>query len=105
QGSVNVSEPVLWSPDRPSLYEVQVGLESSASPVQSTANKVQKETPSWIDLVRTYAGFREIRAQGDQLLLNGEPLRVRGILNWGYAPPSVAPSLDPEHWRSELQLV
>jgi hypothetical protein len=105
QGSVSISQPVLWSPDRPSLYEVQVGLESSASPVQSTANTVQKETPSWIDLVRTYAGFREIRAQGDQLLLNGEPLRVRGILNWGYAPASVAPSLDPEHWRSELQLV
>lgn len=98
QGSVSISQPVLWSPDRPSLYEVQVGLESPAS-------RDQTKTRSWIDLVRTYAGFREIRAHGDQLLLNGQPLRVRGILNWGYAPPSVAPSLDPEHWRSELQLV
>ena len=98
QGSVSLSEPALWSPDRPSLYEVQVGLESPAS-------RDQTKPHSWIDLVQTKAGFREVRAEGGQLLLNGLPLRVRGVLNWGYAPPSVAPSLDPEHWRSELQLV
>jgi hypothetical protein len=107
QGSVSVPQPVLWSPHRPSLYEVQVGFESFASREQNVNQESSKgqEARSWIDLVSTYAGFREVRAEGSRLLLNGEPLRVRGILNWGYAPPSVAPSLDPEHWRKELQLV
>lgn len=101
-GSVEVKQPALWSPGRPSLYDVQVGFQCLESQGGKTAQKTERP---WIDLVHTQAGFREVRAVGGQLLLNGQPLRVRGILNWGYAPPSVAPSLDPEHWRKELQLV
>ncbi len=88
--SVGVDNPVAWSPEQPALYDVQVQL-------------VSKE--SLLDVAHTTAGFRTIEAKGDQLHLNGRPIQVRGILNWGYAPPDTAPSLDPEFWAKELDLV
>jgi len=97
RGSAQMRSPRLWSPESPALYRVSIGL-------QEVLSEVDRQ-PKWIDSRQTKAAFRELRVEGSRLLLNGRPLRVRGILNWGYAPPSVAPSLDPEHWRKELQLV
>ncbi len=42
--------------------------------------------------------------QGEQFILNGQPVVLRGVLNWGYAPPRVAPSLDEQQMRRELEL-
>jgi beta-glucuronidase len=53
------AQPALWSPDNPRLYDVSV-----------TAGN---------DTSTDRIGFRTIRADGDQLLLNGEPLFLRGI--------------------------
>jgi hypothetical protein len=91
-GAIEVPAPALWSPETPELYEVHIGLERRAD-------------SHWLDWVSTQSAFREVRVDGSRILLNGRPLRVRGILNWGYAPPSTAPSLDPGHWQRELQLV
>lgn len=96
--SIPIENPPLWSPESPDMFEVQVHLMrrilGPAAPTVIT-----------IDSASTTAAFRTITAQGERLLLNGQPLRVRGILNWGYAPPSTAPSLDPKRWREELELV
>lgn len=54
------AEPRLWSPEAPSLYEVEVTLESG-------------------DTLSDEVGFREVRSEGDRLLLNGHPLFLRGI--------------------------
>lgn len=51
--------PELWSPDNPRLYEVAV----------STAED------RWQDRI----GFREIRAEGNSLWLNGEEIWLKGI--------------------------
>ncbi|WP_046865878.1 glycoside hydrolase family 2 protein [Microvirga massiliensis] len=51
--------PALWSPASPKLYRV----------VTRFGN----------DLVEDQIGFREIRADGPQLLLNGAPIYLRGI--------------------------
>ncbi len=51
--------PELWSPDAPRLYDVEVAFQH--------------------DWVRERIGFREIRREGDRLLLNGEPLWLRGV--------------------------
>jgi len=53
------ANPVLWSPVRPKLYEVTVSFRD--------------------DTVSDRIGFREIRADGRQLFLNGQPLVLRGI--------------------------
>ncbi len=48
-----------WSPERPKLYAVQVS------------------TPE--DRLEEQIGFRSIAVRGDELLLNGEPLFLRGV--------------------------
>jgi len=54
------AEPKLWSPEEPHLYEVEVALESG-------------------DHLEDIFGFREVRVEGDKLLLNGRPVFLRGI--------------------------
>ena len=54
------AEPRLWSPEEPYLYEVEVALESG-------------------DRLEDNVGFREVRVEGDRLLLNGRPIFLRGI--------------------------
>jgi beta-glucuronidase len=54
------AEPSLWSPEHPRLYEVEVALESG-------------------DRLEDRVGFREVRVEGDRLLLNGRPVFLRGV--------------------------
>jgi beta-glucuronidase len=51
--------PALWSPETPKLYDVSLRFGE--------------------DEVRDRVGFREIRACGQELLLNGKPLFLRGV--------------------------
>ena len=53
------AKPVLWSPDSPRLYEVEIRCGS--------------------DRLIERVGFRDIRAVGTEILLNGEPLYLRGV--------------------------
>lgn len=59
-------EPRRWSPEDPHLYDVELRLGD--------------------DLVRGYVGFRTIGRRGRELLLNGEPIRLAGVLDQGYWP-------------------
>src|SRR6185503_14350187 len=49
----------LWSPETPKLYEVRVACGG--------------------DAVTERIGFRTVRTQGKQILLNGKPVFLRGI--------------------------
>jgi len=53
------ARPQLWSPEQPKLYEVSV-----------TAGN---------DTSRDQVGFRTVRRDGGKILLNGEPIFLRGI--------------------------
>ncbi len=53
------ARPELWSPATPRLYEVEARLGG--------------------DVVRERIGFREIKVRGHEILLNGQPLYLRGI--------------------------
>ncbi len=57
--TIVTTSPELWSPDNPKLYQV----------IASYGD----------DQVKDRMGFRQIERQGDQLLLNGEPVFLRGI--------------------------
>ena len=54
----------IWSPETPKLYTVKAVL-----------NVGGKEVDDLFDRF----GFREIKIEGKQILLNGEPLRIRGL--------------------------
>ncbi len=58
-----------------------------------------------LDRVEEMVGFRKVEARGAELLLNGRPFLVRGILNWGYYPPLLAPRPDPELFRKEIRML
>ncbi len=69
----------LWSPENPDLYDLTLRLVRDGETV---------------DEVLSYFGMREIRIDGDKILLNGVPLYQRLILDQGYwrdshlTPPS-----------------
>lgn len=88
--AIAVDDPRAWSPEDPALYEVVVELRDAAG-------------TTLLDRVEARAAFRDLRVQGDSILLSGQPLRVRGLLNWGYAPPRLAPAIDEAAFRHELE--
>lgn len=58
-----------WSPEHPDLYDLEIQL---------------YHQDELIDRIYSYFGMREIRVQGNQVLLNGDPLYQRLILDQGY---------------------
>ncbi len=86
RASVEVQNPRRWSPETPHLYEVKVHMEGNPS-----------------DEVNTRAAFRTVETRGRQLLVNGLPVQLRGVLNWGYYPPRLAPNPSEERMRSDLR--
>ena len=61
-GTVSIefkAKPKLWSPATPKLYQVEVSLGES--------------------VIRDEIGFRTIETRGKQLLLNGEPIFLKGV--------------------------
>ncbi|MFN9182825.1 MAG: glycoside hydrolase family 2 TIM barrel-domain containing protein [Planctomycetota bacterium] len=80
----------LWSPDNPVGYQLQLQLQTANGEIE--------------DEVIVPICNRRIAATTDSITLNGRPLVIRGVLNWGYAPPSFAPSLDEQWMRREIEL-
>jgi hypothetical protein len=90
---IPVPNPRRWFPAEPNLYELELELPAPDGGMQGG------------DVVQTRAAFRTIEAFGAQLRLNGLPLQVRGLLNWGYYPPGFAPDPGEAVFRRDLELV
>jgi hypothetical protein len=84
QGKVN-----FWAAGKPNLVQCRIELLGPDSEV--------------LDVVHRRVGFRRATAKGPQILLNEEPLVIRGVLTWGYYPPLLAPSPDIETFRKQLR--
>jgi len=59
-----VENPLLWSPEDPNLYDLSLHL---ARDSQS------------LDSVNLRVGIRSIEVEGDQILLNGSPILIKGL--------------------------
>ncbi|MEO1088016.1 MAG: glycoside hydrolase family 2 TIM barrel-domain containing protein, partial [Acidobacteriota bacterium] len=77
--------PKRWSPEDPKLYAVE--LRQPGHPREDT--------------VRDKIGFRTIEVRGDEILLNGEPVFLRGISIHEEAPGG-GRAATPEHARTLL---
>ena len=84
---IPLERPNLWSAQTPVLYSVEVLLQ----PMQGRG-----------DIVRARCGFRSISTSGSRFMLNGRPVSLRGVLNWGFAPPSNRPTLSEAAMRAEI---
>ncbi len=78
----------LWSPSNPIRYALRIQLFSG---------------DVIVDQYEQVFGVRDFEAVGEQFKLNGTPVSLRGVLNWGYSPPSLAPSTDPKWMRDEIE--
>lgn len=67
-----VPDPARWSPEHPATYRVAVRLRGTQG------------TP--VDELGQCVGFREIGVRGTDIVLDGHPLRVRGVLDQDYWP-------------------
>ncbi len=82
------ARPELWSPDSPRLYTVVI---------EGAGDRVEDEI-----------GFRRIEAEGKALLLNGEPIFLRGICLHEEAPGKPGRAFSEAHaevllgWAEEL---
>ena len=74
--TVQIPQPHLWSPESPHLYDVKLELESAAG----------------TDQIATYFGMRKIERgpwngnEYEYILLNGEPVYLRGALDQAFHP-------------------
>lgn len=95
----SVGPVALWSPDSPSLYRVSVSLSGAANPDDSK-----------VDSFETSFGFRTAEFTSDGFLLNGQPLKIRGLNRhqaWpyvGYAMPERAHVKDADILKDELRV-
>lgn len=90
------SEPVLWSPENPQMYSLYIALR---------ARDDKPETQQYQDAIRENIAYRDIEMNGHEVLLNGEPIRVRSALQWGYYPGVFGPLPTPEQVREEFSYI
>lgn len=84
-GKARFSAPVaLWSPDRPQLYDVRLSYGS--------------------DTIRDRIGFRTIAVRGNEILLNGQPIFLRGIAAHEESPLHPGRSSGAQDARATLGL-
>jgi beta-galactosidase/beta-glucuronidase len=79
-----------WSPEHPDLYDLRVEILDAAGHVR--------------DDVRSYFGMREIKVAGDRLLLNGEPLFLRLVLDQGHWPDGLMTAPSDGALRRDIEL-
>ncbi len=92
QGVVNLAlsipEPALWEPETPHLYGLRVELVRDGRAVDS---------------FDTRFGMRQIEAREGQILLNGRPIFLSGVLDQDYYPDTIYTPPSTAYLRDQLQ--
>ena len=79
---VEVASPCLWNAEKPALYELKV--------------EVKNRRGVRLDEASRKVAFYQLRMNGEQVLVNGVPVRIKGVnFDWrnGYAPAGLTASL------------
>lgn len=94
--SFQFKEPMLWSPEKPNLYDIKVELLDGKGKV--------------VDTVESYAALREITRQADErgdlrICINGVPTFLFGPLDQGWWPDGYLTPPSDEAVVSELKFI
>jgi len=80
----------VWSPSQPFLYDLVIELLDAEG----------RE----LDRVSSYAGLRAIAIEGQRVLLNGEPVFQRLVLDQGYYPDGIMTAPSDEALARDIEL-
>ena len=89
--AISIADPEKWDPEHPRLYRLKTFLDFSNGAVESLDRRI---------------GFRQVEIVGDQVKLNGKPIKIRGIVRFdqygdqGSAVPEVVDIADPVIFRN-----
>lgn len=83
-----VPSPLLWSPDSPHLYQVDIEILRDG--------KV-------LDALSERTGFVKLSTGGKHFCINDEPYYMRGTGDFISCPETGCPDTDRERWRRKLQ--
>ena len=87
--TLSMPEPMLWSPESPTLYDLELIL---------TPEGQQSDT------VTSYVGLREVGFSDGKLQLNGKPLYLRGVLDQGYFPGGWYTAANDDALKQDIEL-
>ncbi|MDQ3755508.1 MAG: glycoside hydrolase family 2 [Acidobacteriota bacterium] len=85
--SLNIPYAKLWSPSAPNLYDLRVRL---------------YEGEKLLDEVHSYFGIRSIEIRDGRVLLNGERVYLKMILDQGYWPQSYLAAPSDEAFQTDI---
>ncbi len=86
---MEIDNPVLWSSEKPYLYDVRIEL---------LDNGQLKESLAW------HAGLREVKIEGELFKINGVPVKLKGVNRHEHHPRKVR-SVDETTMRKDLELM
>ena len=81
---MTVKNPTLWNPEEPYLYTMVI------------------ETPD--EVITDRVGLREISIANNQVYLNGNPIKFRGV-NRHDSDPKTGPVISVEHMKRDLHMI
>lgn len=84
-----VTDPELWSPENPTLYDVTLIL---------------KQNGSVVDEIQTYCAFRSVGIENGRITLNGKPYFLKAVLDQGFWPDGVYTPPADEAIRYDVEM-
>ncbi len=80
--SFNVTNPAKWTAETPDLYTLVFDLSEVSARSQPGFEARQTATPTYtksVELLSSRIGFRKVEIKGRQLLVNGTPIKLKGV--------------------------
>ncbi len=88
--SVVLKNPLKWTAETPNLYQLVVSLKNPSGTV--------------VEMMHTCVGFRSVETRGGQVLVNGQPIRLRGV-NRHEFDPDFGHTLSVERMIQDIKLM
>lgn len=85
---IPVGKVLKWDAEHPNLYKLRVTLSKDKTPLETITQSI---------------GFRKIEVRGEQVFVNGSPIKLRGI-NRHEVHPVRGRSLTDDLWKKDAEL-